>query len=162
MNSMPLISLFLQGIPESICLYALFFVLLRLKLEWLKIIPLGVLMAITAYLVRLLPLIPGEPTIILIVIGSIAVGFVDKQHSYVKVLFAVVIGTAILAVFEALLFPLSLQLLHTTVEDGKRHPLLWSLAGLTHVAAVFILIAAIDFYNHRLGKKKNDALLQDS
>ena len=162
MNAMPLIALFLQAIPESICLYALFFVILRLKLEWLKILPLGLLMAIVAYLVRLLPLIPGEPMIVLIMIGSIAVSLVDKQHSYVKILFAVVIGTAVLGVFEALLLPLGLQLLHTTVEGGKSHPLLWSLAGLSHVAAGFILIAGLNFYNHRLDKKKNDALPQDS
>ncbi|MGD0153652.1 MAG: hypothetical protein ABSC17_07815 [Thermacetogeniaceae bacterium] len=146
--TMPVITLFIQGIPEAISLYALFFVLLGMKLEWRKIVPLGAGLAAAAYLLRLLPLVPGESMIILIFLNAAAFSCLTRQHSYTRVLFTVVAGTAILALLEALSGTISFQLLHTNAVVAKQHPLLWSLLGLPQVVALFIITLGIYRYQH--------------
>ncbi len=61
----PLLALIFQGIPEQIAVVTLAFVLALVRLEWKKIVLSGVILASTAYLLRLLPITFGIHTIIL-------------------------------------------------------------------------------------------------
>lgn len=62
----PFIALILQGIPEEIALVTLAFVIAKIPLEWKKIVPGGVVLAIAAYILRLLPITFGIHTIIIL------------------------------------------------------------------------------------------------
>ncbi len=146
--SMPVITLLIQGIPEQIGLILLLFVLFGMKLEWMKIVPLGTGLAVAAYLVRLLPLVPGESMIIMIFLDAAVLSRLIRQHSYARVLFTVVAGTAIMDILEALSINISFPLLHTNAVLAKQHPLMWSLLGLPHVIALFLIALGIYRYQH--------------
>jgi len=62
----PFLAWLLQGIPETIAVVTFITVLCTQKLEWRNILKVALVQAVTAYLVRLLPLTPGVHTIILI------------------------------------------------------------------------------------------------
>ncbi|MFA6809175.1 MAG: hypothetical protein WCR27_09305 [Eubacteriales bacterium] len=62
----PLIALILQGIPEQIAVVTLAFVIAKLQLKWKVIAIGGIGLAVTSYLLRLLPVAFGVHTILLI------------------------------------------------------------------------------------------------
>jgi len=62
----PLLALIFQGIPESIAIYALAFVIAKIPVQWTKIGVIGLLAAICSYIIRLLPITFGVHTIVLI------------------------------------------------------------------------------------------------
>jgi len=66
--SIPWAVLLLQGVPEQIALVTLAYAIAKLPFRWREIIPMGILLALTAYGVRLLPLPFGTHTLILILI----------------------------------------------------------------------------------------------
>lgn len=51
--NIPLIALFLQGIPETVALVTLAFVIARIPLKWNKALLFGTVLALCAYVVRL-------------------------------------------------------------------------------------------------------------
>lgn len=62
----PFLVLVLQGIPEQIGIVTLAFVIAKASLDWGKIISSGVFLAVSAYLLRMLPITFGVHTIVLI------------------------------------------------------------------------------------------------
>lgn len=60
----PLIALILQGIPETIAVATLAFVIARIPLEWKKLVLIGVILAFTSYVLRLFPITFGIHTIL--------------------------------------------------------------------------------------------------
>lgn len=66
--SIPWLALFLQGIPEQIAVVTLASVIAKLPLKWMKIVPMGALLAIIAYAVRSLPLPFGTHTLIILLL----------------------------------------------------------------------------------------------
>lgn len=63
---MSLLQLILLGIPEGISAATLAFVLAKAEIRWNKIIIIGIILSVSAYLLRLLPITFGVHTIVYI------------------------------------------------------------------------------------------------
>ncbi len=62
----PFIALILQGIPETIAIVTLSFIIAKIPLQWKKIVLIGVVIALTSYVIRMFPVTFGIHTILLI------------------------------------------------------------------------------------------------
>ncbi|NLI91583.1 MAG: hypothetical protein GX434_05075 [Peptococcaceae bacterium] len=62
----PFLALLFGGIPEQIALVYLAFVIANVPIKWKEIVPIGLCLALVAYVLRLLPITFGVHTIILI------------------------------------------------------------------------------------------------
>ena len=62
----PFIALILQGIPESIAIVTLAFIISKIPIQWKKIVLIGIVIAFTSYLLRQFPITFGIHTILLI------------------------------------------------------------------------------------------------
>ena len=62
----PLPALIIQGLPEQIAVMTLAFVFAKIRLEWKKIIIFAIIMTLTVYLLRMLPITFGIHTIVLL------------------------------------------------------------------------------------------------
>lgn len=58
--------LLIFGIPEGICIVFLAFALSKVKLHWKKVIPIGIFLSFSAFILRLLPITFGVHTIVYI------------------------------------------------------------------------------------------------
>lgn len=74
----PLIALLLQGIPEQTAVATLAFAIAKIPLKWNKILLVGIILAICAYVVRLFPIPFGMHLILLIVLLFIALIWLGK------------------------------------------------------------------------------------
>jgi len=148
MFKIPLLSLILQGIPECIGLIALFYALLKLELMWNKIIPLGVLMGIAAYLIRSLPITPGIHSFILIIIYIVVLRILTRQ-ALTSIFFAVFTGFVILAVAELLFSQLIFLVFDKSSEEVVKHPVIWTLTGLPQVISLFVIALVKNKYNQK-------------
>lgn len=105
----PLIVLLIQGIPEQIGVVALAFALAKIPLNWKRECLSGIVLALTAYLLRMLPITFGVHTIILIGILFFILytyGNVNLTHSIVYSL----ISFLALIIFEMIFVTLSMNL----------------------------------------------------
>ncbi len=59
------LALVFQGIPEQIAIVPLAFVIAKVPIRWIEIIPIGIGLAFVAYVLRLLPITFGVHTIFL-------------------------------------------------------------------------------------------------
>lgn len=149
---------FIQEILESVCLSAMFFVLLRMKLEWWKIVLLGAVFALLSYLVGMLPLVEGEPTLVLIFLQSLILSYMTREYSYVKVLFAVVPGTALLTLVNALFDLSSPRAFHITFNTAGLDAALRPLLGLVHIIAGFMAVLAVYYFRQYQDRKRSGGL----
>jgi len=152
MMKIPLISLIFQGIPEMIGLCAVSFSMLNLKLEWKKIVPMGIILALSAYFVRLLPITPGIHTFILIIFLVTALRIVT-QHTLTKIFYAVFIASIILAVAEFVFNQLIIIALNINYEKAMSDPIIWTFMGLPQIIILFTVALTKNKYNYN--EKKN-------
>ncbi|MFZ7103533.1 MAG: hypothetical protein ACOWWO_12895 [Peptococcaceae bacterium] len=82
----PIIALILQGIPEQVAVVTLAFVLAKASIDWKKIILSGIVMAFSAYILRLLPITFWVHTIILIGILFLIVNQVGRVSTQLSLL----------------------------------------------------------------------------
>lgn len=147
----PLLSLFLQGIPESIATYTLAFVIAKLPLEWKKLAGYGILGAFCSYIIRLLPITFGVHTIfliglqffILIQTGKVTI-LTSLKASLISFLSLVLLETA----FISLLIPLC----GINFEDFSNSVTIRILITLPQVFALFFLAFAIHKFSIRIGR----------
>ncbi|KGK86306.1 membrane protein [Desulfosporosinus sp. HMP52] len=66
--NIPLIAFILQGIPELIAVVTLAFVIVRIPLNWKRIVVIGSVIALISYTVRLFPIPFGVHTILQVVL----------------------------------------------------------------------------------------------
>lgn len=103
--------LLLQGMPEQIAVVTLAYAIAKLPLKWKEIIPMGILLAVLAYGVRLLPFPFGMHSLILILILFIFLilrGKVDVSMSLITsllsflalMIFEVICVSILMAVFK--------------------------------------------------------------
>lgn len=134
----PLIALILQGIPEQIALVTLTFVLARVRLEWKNIVMFGILLAFTAYVLRLLPITFGIHTII--IMGML---FVFSIHFYQAPLLtslkASLLGMLVLIIVEFVCFTLLTNLFGISFKTYLTDVTIRILLGLPQVFLLFIL-----------------------
>ncbi|MGI6712658.1 MAG: hypothetical protein ACOX4L_08080 [Bacillota bacterium] len=135
---MTLIRLVLQGIPENIALVTLGFVLVKAKIEWKKIIVLGVILAISAFLVRLLPITFGLHTIINIIL---MVGFLN-YFAKADITKSVVVSLAcyiILILLETIIGYIIISFLDISLKTVLKNDFLVVLWGILQVICLFLI-----------------------
>lgn len=132
------ISFLIQGIPESIAVIAFCYALLDLNFEWPRIIKQGLVLAISTYLIRLLPLPFGVHTIIIIFALAFILAFFN-QTKLILVFKASIITSIIIAITEIVFNEILLRNLNLTFSQAYEKTLLWTIMGLPHVLLLFFL-----------------------
>jgi len=91
--------LLLQGIPEEIGIVTLAYAIAGVPFRWKELIPMGIILALTAYVLRLINLPFGTHTIALVVLVFIFLTMKSKKDVSVS-LFASLVSYMFLIVFE--------------------------------------------------------------
>lgn len=131
-----MLSSIFQGIPECIGLVTLCYALLKIAPEWAKIVKVGILLGVITYFVRMLPIIPGVHTLILILILTLLLRRAIALP--LSRLFITVLLSALLLVLAEFCFArIEFSILHQGYEELVKRPVIWTLAGIPHVAFLF-------------------------
>lgn len=135
---MSLFSLVFQGIPEMIAITTLAYVIARAKLEWKKIIFIGVILALSAYLIRLLPITFGVHTILLICfLIFLLLRFTDV--SLTKAIVGVIFSFIVLVLVEALSHIAYSNIFGLTSNSIVKNKVFMALIGIPQVGFLFFL-----------------------
>lgn len=110
-----MIALFLQGIPEQIAVVTLAFVIARIPLKWKKILLIGIVLAVCAYVVRLFPIPFGVHFVLLIILLFIALTWLGKGDFGLS-LIASLLSYLALAIFEFVCLSLLMPVFGVTPE----------------------------------------------
>lgn len=113
--NIPLISLLLQGIPEQIAVVTLACVIARIPLAVKKIVPIGIILAVTAYVVRLFSIPFGIHTVLLIVLLFIALIWLSEGNFSLSII-ASILSFLALAVCEFICMSLLMSVFQVTPE----------------------------------------------
>jgi len=111
-----LIALLLQGIPEQTAVATLAFVIAKIPLKWNKVLLIGIILAICAYVVRLFPIPFGIHTILLIILLFIALIKLGKGDFSLSLL-ASLLSFLALAIFEFACLSLLMPVFGLTPES---------------------------------------------
>lgn len=95
----PFLAWLLQGIPETIASVSLIIVMSTHKLPWKTILKVGLIQAVTAYVVRLIPFTPGVHTIVLLTTMSLYLAWLAQIKFPIAVISSF-ITVVILIIFE--------------------------------------------------------------
>lgn len=112
----PLIVLLLQGIPELIAVATLAFVIAGIPLRWNKVISIGIILAICAYVVRLFALPFGIHTLLLIIILLLAL-IKQGKGDFSLSLLASLLSFLVLAIYEFVCLSLLMPVFALTPES---------------------------------------------
>lgn len=127
----------LQGVPECLAIATFSWMLLGRQFNARKILSIGLLQALAAYFVRLLPVSFGIHTLILVFsLAALLVYF--SSGSYSRVLSVSLVTFVVLGLLELVIFALSSSLFNLTAEAILADPLLSVLMGLPGVALLFL------------------------
>ena len=127
----------LQGVPECLAIATFSWMLLGRQFNARKILSIGLLQALAAYFVRLLPVSFGIHTLILVFsLAALLVYF--SSGSYSRVLSVSLVTFVVLGLLELVIFALSSSLFNLTAEAILADPLLSVLMGLPGGALLFL------------------------
>jgi hypothetical protein len=132
----PFLSWLLQGVPESIAMVSIVFALGNQPLTR-KIILIGLLYGISAYIIRLLPFTPGVHIVILVFI----LAFLTSKYSDIefrKTLLYSFLAFVLLMIYEMIFFWLHSSLNIVSPEKIKNDVMLRTITGLPQVIMMFI------------------------
>ncbi|ODA40525.1 hypothetical protein [Desulfosporosinus sp. BG] len=113
--NIPLIALFLQGIPEQTAVVTLAFVIARIPLKWNKILLIGIVLAFISYVVRLFSIPFGVHFFLLIILLFIALTWLGKGDFGLSLL-ASLLSFLALTIFEFVCLSLLMPLFGVTPE----------------------------------------------
>jgi len=148
-----LIQWLIQGIPESIAVVLLGFVLLERRLDIKRALIPGLIQALVLYLVRLFNLPFGIHTMVAIISLSVLL-LCFTEGRYTKALLISFFVCMALGLSEAVILPAASYLLKIPLEVIFEQPLLFALVTLPQVFVLFVLSFLVNhFYNKR--KKLN-------
>ncbi|MGI6451196.1 MAG: hypothetical protein ACOX3R_13325 [Desulfitobacteriia bacterium] len=133
----PFLAFIFQGIPESIAMVTLAFVIARIPLQWKKIVFIGLIIATTSYVLRLLPITFGIHTVLLIVLFFILLLWLGSNNVN-TVLIACLISNLATIISETLCLGLLMPLFGLTFDMLYENTLLRILMTLPQVIVVFI------------------------
>lgn len=105
----------LQGIPEQTAVVTLAFVIARIPLKWNKILLIGIVLAVCAYVVRLFPIPFGLHTILLTVLLFITITWLSKGDFGLS-LIACLLSILTLVIFEFVCLLLLMPVFGVTPE----------------------------------------------
>lgn len=146
MLKIPLLSLLFQGIPEGISFSALCFALLKQRLEWKVIIPMGTCASCLVYLVRLLPIAPGIHTCIVFLFMMIMLKLYTRQELS-KVVFCDLLSLILLDSLEIAFTRLVSLIFNLSYTYMVQHVIIWILVGLPQVICLLLLALALNRRN---------------
>ena len=151
-----LIQWLIQGIPESIAMFLLGFVLLESKMEIKKALIPGVIQALILYFVRLFPLPFGIHTMVAIIsLSVLLLCFTEARYS--KALLISFFVYLVLGLSELMILPVASYLLKTPLDiifsylDTK--PVLFALLGLPQVFVLIVLAVLVNLFNNKRKKQ---------
>lgn len=139
--NIPFIALLLQGIPEQIAVVTLASVIARIPLNWKKMIPMGIFLALLVYIARLLPAPFGLHTLILIIVlfGYLLYHNRDLSLS----LIASLVSFFALTIFEVSFLSVFMRCFHITKETIFGDPAVRILVGMPQVILIFFTALVI-------------------
>lgn len=112
----PFAAWLLQGIPETIGAVALIMAMGTRQLPWKTILQIGLIQAVSAYLIRLLPFTPGVHVIVITSTMAVLVYWLGKLGIKKAVIFSAIV-CVIITIFEFLFFNLVSVLGIVTFSD---------------------------------------------
>ena len=149
-----LIQWLIQGIPESIAVVLLGFVLLEKRIDIKRALIPGVIESLVLYFLRLFPLPFGIHTMVAIIsLSVLLLCFTEARYS--KALLISFFVYLVLGLSELAILPAVSHLIKMPLEVIFEQPLLFALVTLPQVFVLFVLAILVNyFYNKR--KKQNE------
>ncbi|WP_028308724.1 hypothetical protein [Desulfitibacter alkalitolerans] len=132
------LALFLQAIPEGIAFSVLVLAMNRDMKNWKEVVLVGVILALILHFIRMLPLSFGIHTLIFIGLAIITYNLVLKIN-FTTVVKAVLLGTLLVVVGEALSFLIIVKVMGFTFEELTSSAFLWIISGWVHIIIIFIV-----------------------
>jgi len=134
----PLLALIFQGIPEDIGLAYLAFVIAKIPLIKKRIVLIGIIIAFTSYLLRLLPLTFGIHTVLIIGFQFILLMFIGKGN-FNNSIIASLVSVLCLIIIETVCLSLLMPLFGVTFEITNNNAFVRILITLPQVLVLFVL-----------------------
>lgn len=136
----PFLAWLIQGIPETIASVALIMVISTGKLPWKTVLKIGLIQAVTAYLVRLLPFTPGVHSIVLLSTMSLYLTWLAQVKFPIAVISSF-ITVALIIIFElGFYYGLSLAGVGSFNELLNSKVWLRILVGYPQILFLFVLV----------------------
>jgi hypothetical protein len=145
-----LIAFIIQDLPESIILTLSMFSLLALPLTWRKIIAIGFLQALVN-MVRLLPIVAGIHSIILLISLAVFVGLFTRVRLS-KVFVAAFVIFGIVIILEMIYVGPLLRITGLTYEASFVNPFFRALFSLPYEIVLLAIAVGMNYYNRRKGR----------
>ncbi|MGE4272787.1 MAG: hypothetical protein AB7E31_07960 [Desulfitobacterium sp.] len=117
----PILVLLLQGIPEQIGVVALAYAIAKLPFRWKEIIPLGTLLALTAFVIRSLSMPFGTHT--LAIIFALFIFLMLKGKEVITSLVSTLLCIVALSLFELISISSLLAIFNTSQEAVFTDPI---------------------------------------
>ncbi|KJS87709.1 MAG: hypothetical protein JM58_03330 [Peptococcaceae bacterium BICA1-8] len=128
----------LQGIPEQIAVVILALSIARQPFKWREVIFVGIILAITAFMVRLLPITFGVHTVVLIGLLFAYLSFIKKVDLSSAILSSL-LSFLVLIVSESLIVPTIMNLFAISREELLTNDFIRILITLPHVLIIFFV-----------------------
>ena len=97
---LPVLAWLLQGVPECLACTALVMIIVTGRLQWEKIIIIGLCLAVLVYLVRLLPITYGVHTILSTILLAVLVTKIGKAR-FIRSLAGALFAVFVIAITES-------------------------------------------------------------
>jgi hypothetical protein len=150
----PLLALIFQGIPEQIAVATLAFVIANIPLSWKKIMVIGVILAVSSYLIRLMPITFGIPTVLLMGVLCILLLLLGKSNLNSSLL-ASLLSFLSLIIAETVAVAIQTNLLKISIEAILNNLTLRIITGYPHILIILGLAAIIyKIKNSNLANKR--------
>ncbi|MCM1567727.1 MAG: hypothetical protein FNP40_02575 [Dehalobacter sp. 4CP] len=111
----PIIALILQGIPEQIAVVTLAYIIADMPFAWKKIVSMGIILALTSYLLRVFSILFGLHTVIMLVFLFVLL-FVWGKSNFYAGLVASLLSFLALIISETVCLALLMPLFHVSAE----------------------------------------------
>lgn len=149
MLKLSLVELFLRLVPESFILALSIYAFSRTKINMKKLTISGIIMTISAYFIRMLPINFGVHTMLLIMI-YIFVAVTINHINMVKSIRAALVGYIVMCICDFINLFLVINMLNISLEKMLDNIALKMLLGLPSLALFFIIV----FVFYRISIKK--------
>ena len=132
------LALFLQAIPEGIAFSVLVLAMNKDVKNWKEVVLVGVILALILHFIRMLPLSFGIHTLLFIGLAIISYNLV-LNIKFITVVKAVLLGTLLVIVGEALSFFIIVNVMGFTFEELASSAFLWIISGWVHIIIIFMV-----------------------
>lgn len=147
----PFLAWLLQGIPESIAIASIAVTLATGILPWKKIVRIGLLQAVSAYILRLIPFTPGVHVILLITTLAVFMMIFTKENIKLSVI-ASSISLCLLLVIEALFHTSLFALNIVNPNDLMNNTIYRIMIGYPQVVLLFLISFILSKKGWAIGK----------